>query len=82
MRVYLLAGIVAGVVSLIAPAAFAAEICIFGICISFGNPPSHASGPTHPAPAPMLAAGIPAFAALGGGAGIAGWLRNRRRKQG
>lgn len=35
----------------------------------------------HPAPAPLLAAGAPAFAALGGGAVISGWLRRLRDRR-
>jgi hypothetical protein len=39
------------------------QFCIFGICIGGG----HGGGGGNPAPAPLLAAGIPAFTALGGG---------------
>ncbi len=42
---------------------------------AWGYPPPH-----HPAPAPLLAAGIPAFAAVGGGAGIMRLLRRVRGK--
>lgn len=35
-------------------------------------------GQYHSAPAPLLAAGIPAFAALGGAAGLGRWIRRRR----
>jgi hypothetical protein len=36
---------------------------------------------TPPAPAPLLAAGIPAFAALGGGAAVTTLLRRFRRRK-
>jgi len=36
--------------------------------------------PPHPAPAPLLAAGIPAFAALGGGAVVARFARRFKRR--
>jgi Na+-driven multidrug efflux pump len=36
------------------------------------------AGPTKPAPAPLLAAGIPAFLALGGGALIGRFKRRRK----
>ena len=35
---------------------------------------------THPAPAPLLAAGIPAFAALGGGVAVTRIVRRFRRR--
>jgi hypothetical protein len=40
--------------------------------------PSVGCGGPHRAPAPLLAAGIPAFIALGGGAAVARLLRRRR----
>jgi hypothetical protein len=47
------------------------------------NPPtwSHAGGNSHPAPAPLLAAGIPAFVAVGGAAAVRRFLRRRKGKQ-
>jgi hypothetical protein len=36
-------------------------------------------GGSHPAPAPLLAAGLPAFAIIGGGIGIRWTLRKFRR---
>jgi hypothetical protein len=49
---------------------------------SVANPPtwSHAGGNSHPAPAPLLAAGIPAFAALGGAAAVGRFMRRRKAK--
>ena len=46
------------------------------------DPPSWAPawGHSHPAPAPLLAAGIPAFAALGGTAAIGRFMRRRKAK--
>lgn len=46
---------------------------VFGFCIPGGG------GGGQPAPAPLLAAGIPAFAALGGGALVARVFRKRKR---
>ena len=39
------------------------------------------AGPTRPAPAPLLAAGIPSFLALGGGALIGRFKRRRKSDQ-
>jgi hypothetical protein len=50
-----------------------------GAAVADPPPWAPAWGHSHPAPAPLLAAGIPAFVALGGGA-IAGRLIRRRRK--
>ena len=46
------------------------------------NPPPWAPawGHSHPAPAPLLAAGIPAFAALGGAAAVGRFVRRRKAK--
>lgn len=51
--------------------AASSSICIFGICIGGG-------GGTHPAPAPLLAAGIPAFTAVGGGLVVSRLYRRLR----
>jgi hypothetical protein len=49
--------------------------------IAFAAPcPAIGCGFGHTAPAPLLAAGIPAFIALGGGAGIVRLLRRRRMR--
>jgi hypothetical protein len=48
------------------------EICFLGIfCIGGGG---------HPAPAPLLAAGVPAFTAVGGGVLVSRLYRKLRRR--
>ncbi len=42
--------------------------------------PHHGGGHGHGAPAPLLAAGIPAFLALGGGAAMARLVRRRGKR--
>jgi hypothetical protein len=79
MRSVAVLGIAMAAVVLGAHAAFAqsaGEICIFGICIPIGLP----GGGGHPAPAPLLAAGIPAFTALGGGVLVARVIRKFRAR--
>jgi hypothetical protein len=51
------------------------QICIFGICFGGGG------GGGHPAPAPLLAAGIPAFVVIGGGL-LASRLYKKFRRRG
>jgi hypothetical protein len=41
----------------------------------------HSAHTSHGSPAPILAAGIPAFAALGGGAAVASLARRFRRRK-
>lgn len=48
------------------------DICILGICIGGGR--------GHPAPAPLLAAGIPAFVAVGGGVVMSRLYRKIRKR--
>ena len=69
-------GIALAVALVSAHAAFAGEICIpfFG-CINFGG--GGGGGGNNPAPAPLLAAGIPAFFALGGGVLVSKLFRKR-----
>lgn len=72
-----LAALVLAVMFLGAHQAFAQtvsnDICFFGIfCIGGGG--------SHPAPAPLLAAGIPAFAAAGGGVAVSRLCRKLRRR--
>ena len=60
------------------------EFCIFGICFDDGS--DHGwhgvgGGGPHSAPAPLLAAGIPAFTALGGGILVAR-VRKRMKRRG
>ncbi len=67
------------------------QFCIFGICFGGGGDMGghgwqgggwHGGGDDHhPAPAPLLAAGIPAFTALGGGILVAR-LRKRMKRRG
>ncbi|HVY15261.1 MAG TPA: hypothetical protein VHB27_08540 [Rhodopila sp.] len=47
--------------------------------IAYNAPPPSQTNSGHPAPAPLLAAGIPAFGLLGGGTALH-WLRKVRRK--
>lgn len=63
-RIVVMLGMAGAAMLLGAHAAYAqqTELCILGICIPI--PPI---GGHHPAPAPLLAAGMPAFVALGGG---------------
>jgi hypothetical protein len=50
------------------------QFCIFGVCFGGGG------GGGHPAPAPLLAAGVPAFIAIGGGLLAAKLYKKFRRR--
>jgi hypothetical protein len=69
-------GMALGVVLVAAHAAFAGEVCfpVLG-CFDIGG---GGGGGGNPAPAPFLAAGIPAFTALGGGVLISKLFRKRK----
>ncbi len=82
-------GIALAVVLISTPAAFAKtpEFCIFGICIGGGDHGGFGSGDhggfgggPNPVPAPLLAAGLPAFTALGGGVLISRLIRKFRSR--
>ncbi len=88
-RALVVFGIAAAVIFFGAHSAFAQppEFCIFGICFGDGGG-DHGwhgwhggGGGPHSAPAPLLAAGIPAFTALGGGILVAR-LRQRMKRRG
>jgi hypothetical protein len=70
MKVCMMIGIAGFALALIATAAFA------GPPSSVCSVPAISALCTHPAPAPLLAAGIPAFAALGGGLAVR-WMRSK-----
>lgn len=65
--------VAAAVVMVGAQAAHAGETCILWFCW-----PTSPGGGGSPAPAPLLAAGIPAFTALGGGVLVSKLLRRRK----
>jgi len=56
-----------------ASAQLSQQLCILGTCL--GGGPGH-----HPTPAPLLATGIPAFAALGGGVLVSRLYRKFSRR--
>jgi hypothetical protein len=66
---------------LIATAVGAALIIVMAIVGVHASNCASAIGCSHAAPAPLLAAGIPAFAALGGGVAVRQlWRRFARRR--
>jgi hypothetical protein len=54
------------------------EICILNWCVVIGGGHHGGGGGGNPAPAPLLAAGIPAFTALGGGVLVSRIFRKRK----
>jgi hypothetical protein len=59
---------------------FAAVLLTCGAAFAFPDWPPHHYDPA-PAPAPLLAAGIPAFVALGGGVAVTKIVRRFRRSK-